>query len=727
MTRRASLPLLIAGFLLASVVVTAQTPPGGLGDVLALLGLSTDDLGVNTNPDWVGWVDPASVPYAPPHLETALRDPLEAIRLGGNVLAVARTAAAIEPPADRVRTVITALALQPRRPGFRGFTTTDGHRVAPGALTAVLLRLGSWPADPWSPRAVPHAGPTALPPGPHEQHLPQPLRAPVARLLQAVWSAAVTVEGSWSCVEAKVLTTAIASGDVAVRLAGGTVWWPALDEAARRGDPVARDAAWLHLAETVAETIPDLVAAAGDASVSTLHWEVPTALGRVQISGTGRDRHQCDGDCLLVIDLGGDDLWAGSAGGAVAPRHPVSVAIDVAGNDRYQQAGAPAAQGAGLGGVGLLVDIAGNDTYEALRRAQGATVLGAGLLWDLSGDDSYFADGTAQGAAVFGTGVLLDESGSDDYHIHGEGQGFGGPDGGGVLVDLAGNDHYTAVRTPSGGRADPHSNGEVAANNAQGAAVGRRGDLSDGHLWAGGVGLLVDTIGDDQYRAGNFAQGSGYWLGTGMLLEGGGDDLYESVYFSQGSASHFAVGLLLDAGGHDTHWLDREGRGFPRVRLGRRGGRSRGRCRKRQLPPRGNRPRLWRTTIHGPRARARRLRQLRSRRHRTGPRRRRRQPRRPSDGGVASLGGSHSTPERRVPRPGRRGSVRGPGSVDAHSRRQPSMGLAGSRRRMVGGQRGRRRRRRARSSRNGGTRPRCSTHERVGPPHLPIFESFAGN
>jgi hypothetical protein len=98
----------------------------------------------------------------------------------------------------------------------------------------------------------------------------------------------------------------------------------------------------------------------------------------------------------------------------------------------------------------------------------------------------------------------------------------------------------------------------VAANNAQGAGVGRRGDLSDGHLWAGGLGVLVDAAGDDSYQAGNFAQGMGYFFGTGLLLDGTGNDTYRSVYFSQGASLHFSAGLLLDLAGDDVHWLDRE-------------------------------------------------------------------------------------------------------------------------------------------------------------------------
>ena len=98
----------------------------------------------------------------------------------------------------------------------------------------------------------------------------------------------------------------------------------------------------------------------------------------------------------------------------------------------------------------------------------------------------------------------------------------------------------------------------MAANNAQGAGFGRRGDLTDGHSWAGGLGVLADLQGDDHYQAGNFAQGLGYWFGTGLLLDAAGDDLYQTVYFSQGAGAHYGLGLLYDAAGNDRHLLQRE-------------------------------------------------------------------------------------------------------------------------------------------------------------------------
>jgi hypothetical protein len=83
--------------------------------------------------------------------------------------------------------------------------------------------------------------------------------------------------------------------------------------------------------------------------------------------------------------------------------------------------------------------------------------------------------------------------------------------------------------------------------------LGRRGDGSDGHSWAGGLGQLLDVEGDDEYVAGNWSMGTGYWFGTGLLHDGAGDDVYRGVVWTQGSGAHFCIGALVDEGGNDRH------------------------------------------------------------------------------------------------------------------------------------------------------------------------------
>ncbi|MEW6253308.1 MAG: hypothetical protein AB1716_21925, partial [Planctomycetota bacterium] len=83
--------------------------------------------------------------------------------------------------------------------------------------------------------------------------------------------------------------------------------------------------------------------------------------------------------------------------------------------------------------------------------------------------------------------------------------------------------------------------------------MGRRGDGSDGHCWAGGLGALLDGGGDDVYTAGNWAMGTSYWFGIGLLHDRAGDDEYRGVAWVQGSGAHFCISALVDEAGDDKH------------------------------------------------------------------------------------------------------------------------------------------------------------------------------
>jgi len=294
-----------------------------------------------------------------------------------------------------------------------------------------------------------------------------------------------------------------------------------------------------------------LAATKPGAGLEQLRFDWQTPLGWIRVRGTGRD--QVDGtDALLVVDLGGNDEYAGAVAGAT-PRRPISLCLDLSGDDAY--VAKTDALGAGVCGVGILLDAGGRDRYHAHQRTQGAGQFGFGALLDLGAEpDEYVARWSAQGCGYFGVGMLIDEGGSDRYYLHADGQGFGGPGGVGVLCDGAGNDRYIAEPVAAkSGRPSYHSELAISVSNAQGCAMGRRGDGADGHNWAGGFGALLDAAGDDTYTAGNWAHGTGYWFGFGALWDGAGNDRYEGHVWSQATGAHFCIGALIDEGGNDRH------------------------------------------------------------------------------------------------------------------------------------------------------------------------------
>jgi hypothetical protein len=326
---------------------------------------------------------------------------------------------------------------------------------------------------------------------------------------------------------------------------------PAIDDVARTWDEAsmwyagqkcvqALDDARIALKALDLHDVPDFI----------FDWETPW--GWIRVRGDGNDI--VDGDrSLLVVDLGGDDMYMDDVAASTANR-PISLLLDMAGNDEYLSENSPA-QGAGLCGIGVLIDDAGDDSYETRRYGQGVGQFGLGLCADLAGDDKYFTEFSGQGCGYFGIGLLFDIAGDDAYKLYGDGQGLGGVAGVGVLADRVGNDTYTAVREHSvTGRPSYHSpDNDVCVSNAQGCGMGRRGDGADGHSWAGGLGALLDGEGNDVYTAGNWCMGTGYWFGIGVLHDRAGDDEYHGVVYSQGTGAHFCIGVCIDEAGNDQH------------------------------------------------------------------------------------------------------------------------------------------------------------------------------
>ncbi len=309
-----------------------------------------------------------------------------------------------------------------------------------------------------------------------------------------------------------------------------------------------------------------------------------TPYGRIVIQDANDQRFTGSSVYLFFLDLGGNDRYESQI--AVTQNHTnaVSVAIDIAGDDRWGYAQMdqmpevlylPPAdaegrnvvskvsksfvyrQGAGVLGAGLLFDLSGNDQYQSLRLSQGAGVAGVGLLFDGNGDDRYLCEQGCQGAAAFGIGLLVDRSGMDQYVLAQNGQGFGGVRGAGALVDLSGNDRYMAVLGDEiwGGNTLYLSAQNPSGSNssfAQGAAFGRRAD-ADGTYASGGVGLLRDEQGDDVYVVDIFGQGTGYWFGTGVFSDISGHDTYHGRWYVQGSSAHFALSLFYEGAGNDVY------------------------------------------------------------------------------------------------------------------------------------------------------------------------------
>jgi len=335
----------------------------------------------------------------------------------------------------------------------------------------------------------------------------------------------------------------------------GTKYYPQYDDAAALIDESSLYYAGMKVAvacESLARTLSGLPSGTWPAGKTPVTIETP--FGALVVGTPGRDDFL--GPALAIVDPGGDDTYHGNVGASIDPDRPFGVVVDIAGNDRYVTT-TDYAQGVGIFGAGIVVDWAGDDTYTAANHAQGLGVFGLGVLYDRAGDDKLDMHVSGQGCGYFGVGLCLDGGGKDEYRLWGEGQGHGGVGGGvGVMATYGGDDFYYAEPDAEiAGRADYHSEGKIAANNAQGSGGGRRGDGSDGHAWAGGLGVIIDIGGNDRYESGNWSLGIGYWFGTGIVYDSEGDDVYRSVYFTQASGAHFCNGVMIDEAGNDRHEL----------------------------------------------------------------------------------------------------------------------------------------------------------------------------
>jgi len=271
-----------------------------------------------------------------------------------------------------------------------------------------------------------------------------------------------------------------------------------------------------------------------------------TQWGTIILGGRADDRYLKESDAAVIIELAGDDFYANNTGSSVPGAIPSAVLVDFEGDDHYEN-WKHMRQGCGFMGVGILLDCAGEDSYVGIRCCQGAGFMGIGILADMDGNDSYRAIDYGQGVGQFGAGFLLDERGQNRYEGHQLCQGVGLAWGVGLLYsgDPDGDDSYYNKGQHASGYADAGS----FEGWGQGLGVGHRPFAS------GGIGVLVDEGGNDDYQGGTFSLGGGYYYGMGILNDrGNGADRYRGSRYNIGFTAHQAVGIFIDEGG-DDHYL----------------------------------------------------------------------------------------------------------------------------------------------------------------------------
>ena len=381
---------------------------------------------------------------------------------------------------------------------------------------------------------------------PSKRDLPEPLRSAWAQQIEAVVVARHALDEALSGLDTERLRLDDSLRAVLLRQAlrgdfrdGDAVdvrhWLGRVNQAAlARGMAVLLQAS-NHLQRTLAlQAWPALV------------WQHRTPWGLVRLDTTRQSGRHLVQDPLLWVSLGGDDHYL------FRPRsvhNPVSVFMDLRGNDSYISEHEGADPSVGFLGLGLLWDGDGRNRYSGTWLAQGAALMGAGVLVDASragaGGSQLAATGHAQGFALDGLALLMAGGGDDVLTALTHAQGSAGPLGAAWLINAAGNDRYVLgnARVVQASAQLPERN----ASMGQGAGRGWRGREGAPDT-PGGVGLLVDLAGDDHYTAQVFAQGVGFQQGMGVLVDAGGNNHHTAAWYALGAAAHQAVGVFWASG-----------------------------------------------------------------------------------------------------------------------------------------------------------------------------------
>ncbi len=544
--------------IMAIVFFISSAGADTLDSLLALVGADKGYLGYRPKGYWLRYPNPELIPYKLPAFDDLFAEPLmtyEYARTMGNVVKDYLSDSLFDTTTFSLHRLVYFLGVDRKITGFRNYSTNLAPRLCGDDPLSDAL---------WRIREIAGVGMNNLTFGgeygsdsiPGLEKIPVEFHAPIAKLLLNIADAYKWWEIAVRNVDAGA-AVAVATTPDPSSWGQDSYYRPEFDDVAETIDEHSLYYSAMKLADAAQKAASEI-----DSILMSYRHRPPdfvfrfeTPIGEVVISGGGNDKFHFTRPPLLYLDLGGNDEVHGSVGFGSFAHVPISIAIDMGGNDRYIADSMPS-QGCGILGNGVLVDWHGDDDYIGARGVQGFGMFGLGLLFDNDGDDHYRAELAAQGEGTNGIGMMVDRRGNDAYYLYGQGQGAGIAGGIGILADRYGNDSYTAEPFSSVfDLGDYHSKHKINANGAQGYGGGRRGDGSDGHSYAGGLGALIDVEGNDRYYSGNWTLGIGYWYGIGIVWDGAGDDTYRSCYFTQGSGAHYAIGALFDEAGDDRHEL----------------------------------------------------------------------------------------------------------------------------------------------------------------------------
>lgn len=242
-----------------------------------------------------------------------------------------------------------------------------------------------------------------------------------------------------------------------------------------------------------------------------------------------------DKDAVLMIDLGGDDVYDANAGGAMIHRglvgdpnscqdHIAGFSIGCENEDSFESFTAS-----------LLIDVAGDDTYGVYKPPR------PGSRDAICGPHEIIRRVVTYGSGSGGVGMLVDVQGNDEYHGKTLSMGNGHLSGVGVFFDLGGDDHFQAVRSSMG------------SSILQGSGYFFSGGGDDSFVFQAPAGGLWNVDRGRCDHTNRLGLGAAVIQGHATFVNLAGDDTYVVSSQAFGHVEATGVAQFFDLGGVDDY------------------------------------------------------------------------------------------------------------------------------------------------------------------------------
>jgi hypothetical protein len=240
-------------------------------------------------------------------------------------------------------------------------------------------------------------------------------------------------------------------------------------------------------------------------------------------------------DAVLMIDLGGNDVYDANAGGALIHRglvgdpgscqhHAGGFSVGCENEDSFESFTAS-----------LLIDVLGDDQYGVYKPPR------SGSRDAICGPEPIIRRVVTYGSGSGGIGMLVDVAGDDAFHGKTLSMGHGHLAGVGAFFDLGGTDHFQAVRSSMGS----------AILQGSGYFLSAGGD--DLYLFKAPSGGLFNVDRGRCDRTERLGLGSGIIQGTAHFVSLGGADRYVIQSQALGHVESQSVAHFADVGGVDDY------------------------------------------------------------------------------------------------------------------------------------------------------------------------------